>query len=34
MQNKNIKTDLYKNINKKTPEKRKTLGKQKLKAIK
>lgn len=34
MQNKNIKTDLYKDINKKTHRKRKTLGKKKLKATK
>lgn len=34
MQNKNIKTDLYKEINKKTHRKRKTLGKQDLKVTK
>ena len=34
MQNKNIKTDLYKEINKKTHRKRKTLGKKEVKATK
>jgi len=34
MQNKNIMINLYKDINKKTHRKKKTLGKKKLKATK